>query len=271
MTADGVTVIDGLHCVVHSAADEKPTFLFVNALTGSTDHWETSIAPTLREAGYGTVSYNFRGQSQTRFNADDLLDETQIISDLQKIAAQCAPNAPILVGLSIGGLFAARAILAGTAASGLVLLNTLREPGLTLDWTNEAVFRAAQMGGSQLVMDLFLPMLLGPTALAGMREKCLGDSAYHPLATDSGIYKLVERSRQADWNVPYENLKLPTLVMTGLRDRVFLDREAVARLIARLPDAEEVTLPDVGHLIPVEAPTLVSHELLRFAAELGGS
>lgn len=257
--------INGLHCVAHTASAGQRTFLFVNALTGSTDHWEVGIAPALRAAGYGTVSYNFRGQVRTRFGDDDLLDEAQIVADLQDVASQRTVDAPILVGLSIGGLFAARAFLKGTPAAGLVLINTLRKPGLTLDWTNEAVYRAARLGGSQLVMDMFLPMLLGPDKLADMRANCLGETPYEPLAENSGILKLIERSRDADWDVPYENLDLPTLVITGGRDRVFLDRDAVSGLMQRLPDARQVELADVGHLVPVEDPAAVSDNLLQFA------
>lgn len=268
MADGGATEVDGLHCVAHAPAPGQKTFLFVNALTGSTDHWEAEIAPALRAQGYGTVSYNFRGQAHTKFSVDDALDEAQIVADLQRVASEKASDAPILVGLSIGGLFAARAILKGTAASGLVLLNTLRKPGLTLDWTNEAVFRAVRLGGSQLVMDMFLPMLLGSSTLAQMRDKCLGASAYEPLDAASGIYRLVERSRDADWDLPYEELALPVLAMTGLHDRVFLDRDAVARLLRRLPQASEITLPDTGHLIPVEAPQAVTDALLTFAAGL---
>lgn len=32
------------------------TFVFVNALTGSTDAWEAKVAPALRAGGFGTLS-----------------------------------------------------------------------------------------------------------------------------------------------------------------------------------------------------------------------
>jgi len=271
MGTDGETEVQGLHCVAHPAEPGKHTFLFVNALTGATDHWEGIIAPALRAEGHGTVSYNFRGQAKTTYGTEDALDEAQIVSDLQTIAGAKAPDAPILVGLSIGGLFAARAILKGTSACGLVLLNTLREPGLTLDWTNEAVFRAARLGGSQLVMDMFLPMLLGPEKLKDMRAACLGAGPYEPLAEESGIYKLMERSRDADWDVPYEALTLPVLVVTGGRDRVFLDRAAVDRIKTRLPDVRETVLPEAGHLLPVEAPDEIAEALKAFAKQVSAA
>ncbi|MEM8843316.1 MAG: alpha/beta fold hydrolase, partial [Pseudomonadota bacterium] len=90
-----------------------PTFVFVNALTGSTDHWEAVIAPALREAGFGTLSYNFRGQAESRFADGVELTDDLIIGDIQTLLAELAPERPILVGLSVGGLYAARAVLAG--------------------------------------------------------------------------------------------------------------------------------------------------------------
>ena len=53
---------DALYYLHHAPArDGAPTFVFVNALTGSTEAWEAAVAPALREAGFGTLSWNFRG------------------------------------------------------------------------------------------------------------------------------------------------------------------------------------------------------------------
>ncbi len=46
-----------------------PSFVFVNALTGNTQAWEAVVAPRLRDAGFGTLSYNFRGQDGSAFGA----------------------------------------------------------------------------------------------------------------------------------------------------------------------------------------------------------
>ncbi|MGI9405152.1 MAG: alpha/beta fold hydrolase, partial [Hyphomicrobiaceae bacterium] len=246
----------------------KQTFAFVNALTGSTEQWEAGIAPALRDHGYGTLSYNFRGQVNTAFTADDPLDEAQIIADLKTVLEARASDSTILVGLSIGGLLAARAILSGSPAVGLVLINTLRQPDLTLEWTNEAIYRAARLGGSQLVMDMFLPGLVGPKKLSELRANCLGDADYEPLPKDSGILRLIEKSRATGWDLPYEKLNLPVLVMTGLRDRVFLNRDVVSNLVERLPKPYHVEFPEAGHLIPAEDPDAVVDVLKRFAEDL---
>ena len=77
-------------------------------------------------------------------------------------------GAPGLVGLSISGLFAAQAHLAGAAADALVFINTLH--GLRLDWINRAMVAAATLGGSQLVMEMNLPHLVNPEMLAGAQK-----------------------------------------------------------------------------------------------------
>lgn len=251
-------------------ASRRHTFVFLNALTGNTGAWETEIGPLLRAAGFGTLAYNMRGQADSPFAPHDVLDENLIVADLKRLVREIAPPAPILAGLSIGGLFAARAILSGMPAEGLVLMNTLRKPGLGLAWINEAMARAARTGGTQLVMDMFLPMLVGADTLAKLRPNCLGEAPYQPLPETAGAMQLLGHGRTADWDVPYEKLRLPVLVMSGLADRVFYHAGDVAELMARLPDAREVRLETVGHLVPLEAGAETACHLIAFADHLEG-
>ncbi len=237
---------------------------FVNALTGSTAMWEAEIAPALRDAGYGTLAYNFRGQADSPFTSDSELDQALIVDDLRRLLAEIAPPHPVLVGLSIGGLFAAGAYLEGAAATGLVLINTLRRAGPRLEWINAATLRAAQVGGLRLLMDINMPLLVNAERLEQIRGDFLTEAPYEPLDPGHGHYNLLANSTRADWDLPYERLDLPTLVMTGLQDRVFFDRDDVEALYARLPRARRTELRNAGHLIPVERPGLTIEALLDF-------
>ncbi len=53
---------ESLYYIHNKPVDDNPTVVFVNALIGQTDMWEGAIGEVLRSAGYGTLSYNFRGQ-----------------------------------------------------------------------------------------------------------------------------------------------------------------------------------------------------------------
>ena len=200
------------------------TFIFYNALTGDTSNWETVIGPRLREAGHGTLAYNLRGQTNSMFSPGLKLDVDLIVDDAIGLLDEIKPPRPIMVGLSIGGLFAASAWLKGAEALGLVLINTLRQDGPRLKWIGDALVRAAEVGGLDLFRYLFLPLLMKEEWLATNRSNFLNPGPeYASLSPESGHYKLLaEAGREADWDLPYERLDLPVLAITGLQGHVFL-------------------------------------------------
>ena len=242
------------------------TFVFVNALTGNTGTWQhPEIGPRLRAAGYGTLAWNFRGQAQTRVDPQRALAPQLVVDDLRQLVAELKPPKPIVVGLSIGGLFAAQAVLAGMHAEALVLINTLRRPGPRLEWINQATAALARVGGTRLIMEANLPQLVNPDQLVAMRPAMFGKEPYQPMNRSDGLYRLIEGSIGTDWNFHWERLKLPVLAMTGLHDRVFYVPEDVEALVARLADCRRVVFKDAGHLIPIERPQAFSRALLEFA------
>lgn len=245
------------------------TFVFVNALTGNTTTWQhAGIGPLLRAAGYGTLAWNFRGQPETGFKTGTRLTPSLIVSDLVRVMAHVRPPKPILVGLSIGGLFAAQAHLAGAPAVGMVLINTLRKPGPRLAWINEAMVAMARAGGARLLMSANLPMLVNPEQLLAMRSTIMTGEPFVPMDPADGLFRLMEGSLETDWDFPWEKLDLPVLLMTGQHDRVFRVAADVAELTARLPRAESLEFDDAGHLIPIERPARFTEALLAFGARV---
>lgn len=245
------------------------TFVFVNALTGNTGTWQhADIGPALRAAGYGTLAWNFRGQAETRFGAQTALSPQLVVEDLQRVVAHAKPPKPIVVGLSIGGLFAAQAVLAGMPAAALVLINTLRKPGARLEWINQATVALARAGGTRLVMEANLPQLVNPDQLAAMRPGVFGAAPYQPMDRADGLYRLLEGSLATDWSFPWDQLKLPVLSMTGLHDRIFRVAADVDELSARIAGIQRVEFADAGHLVPVERPAAFAKALLEFARQI---
>lgn len=251
------------------SARDGLTFVLVNAITGDITQWR-ALGERLAAAGHGTLAWNFRGQAGSRFTPGTRLDAPLIVGDLRRLLDGLRPTRPVLVGLSIGGLYATRALSDGARAEALVLLNTLRKPGVRLDWINAAVVRMMEVAGPLLMRDLMTPLLFGPGWLEAHRRECLlPDTRYEPLDPASGQMELIRRMVEADWEVPWERLELPTLVVSGLQDRVFFDARDVAELAARLPRARRVDLPEAGHILPAEVPDRLADVLLAFARELG--
>ena len=211
-----------------------------------------------------------RGQANSKFSPGLKLDVNLIVGDAIGLLDEIKPPRPIMVGLSIGGLFAARAWLKGAEAFGLVLINTLRREGPRLKWIGDALVRAAMVGGLDLFRDLFLPLLMNYDWLATNRSNFLKPKPeYTSLSPQSGHYRLLaEAGREADWDLPYERLDLTVLVITGMQDHVFLEPDVVDNLFSRLPRGRRIDMPDAGHLIPAERPEALADSLLSFTKEV---
>ncbi|SUZ48864.1 uncharacterized protein METZ01_LOCUS1718 [marine metagenome] len=261
---------DGLYYEHDSPSDTgMPTFVFVNPVSGTTQQWQAEVGPALRDAGFGTLAYNFRGQPDSPFSAGKILNDTLISGDLRLLVDTIEIARPILVGLSIGGLFAAQTHLAGLAADGLVLINTLRKIGPRIAWINDAVVRVMEVGGPQLMADMMTPLLWGPNWLAANRANFIQpDTNYEPLDKDSGTYNLLKNMGAADWEIEYEKITCPVLIVMGLNDRVFFDANVIDELMARIPNAKRVDIEEAGHMLPIETPRPLIDSLLDFGRNL---
>ncbi|WP_127143933.1 alpha/beta fold hydrolase [Pelagibacterium montanilacus] len=263
---------NAIHAIHHRPQANLTTFVFANSMGASTEVWEPVIAPLLREKGYGTLSFDYRGQGKSRYGATALLEPDEIISDIGLVCERLQPQRPVLVGLSIGGMFAARAWLAGTRAEGLVLINTLRKPTAQTEWINTLEDRLIAIGGTELLFDVLRPVLSGRDELERMRPSHLREGGYYTAPPpDNPRLRLAHGVHKADWALPYEALMLPTLVLTGLHDRLFRIQEDVDELAARLPDATVITFPDGGHGLQAEHPERFVSALTAFSARKLGA
>jgi len=122
-------------------------------------------------------------------------------------------------------------------------------------------------GGVSLFLDALFPLLVNGEFAAQARDKFL-QGGYAPLPPEHGHMNLMRNAADTDWALDWSSLSLPTLVITGLQDRVFLDTEVVDRLAATLPDARREDWPEAGHLLPQEAPERLAESLARFGAEV---
>jgi pimeloyl-ACP methyl ester carboxylesterase len=251
------------------ASDDAVTFVFFNARTSDVTGWEAEIGPALRARGHGTLLWNFRGQQGSPFDAPEAISAQQIVADALSLLGNEAPRRPVYVGVSIGGLFAAQAHLAGEPCLGLLLINTLRRMGPRLEWVNAAAHRAALTGGGRLLQDLYLPAFAGETWLAAIRSNYLTGEPYRPLEPASGTALLLAASNGADWDLPWERLTMPLTVISGLQDLVFFDPVDVAVTCARMPDVLRIDIPDVGHLVSMERPQEIVDACLALARRIG--
>jgi pimeloyl-ACP methyl ester carboxylesterase len=191
----------------HEPGARDLTFVFVNALTGTSAMWEASIAPSLRERGYGTLAFDLPGQGASPLPAAGALTAETLTAATAGLVHALVPAKPVFVGLSIGGLFALQAHRRGTPAAGFVLINTLRKPGPRLAWITGAVARLARLGGGRRVRDAYAPLLFAAAWLAAHRGEALTPAACEGLGADAAERRLLEAGCGADGDVAYEDVR----------------------------------------------------------------
>jgi len=243
------------------------TFVMFNAMTQPHQAWDP-VVEVVHAAGHGSLRYDLRGQPGSTAAPELVLDVGRIVADAGALMAHVVPQRPVMVGLSIGGLFAARALLAGIAAEALVLVNTLRSPGPRLTWINHAVLRAAELGGGELVRDLYTPLLAGDALIDAVWPLAFPAAGYTALDQTSDLYRLMRDCRDADWDVPWEAINIPSLILTGQRDNVFRVPADVQRLAARIPRVHRVDFEHAGHLLPAECPLEFAETIISFVDAL---
>jgi len=244
------------------------TFVFINALTGSTSTWNGEIGTKIVAKGNGYLTYNFRGQENSRFDENIDLNTDVIVNDLCLLIEKLKLKNVILVGLSIGGLYAALALEKDIKILGLVLINTLRKNNLRLSWINENMVNVASYGGTSLLMDFNMPVIASPSFLKKMKPNALNPENYKGLDKNSGIYKLMKGSLTANWDIHWSKIDVPVLLMTGHHDKVFRVPNDIDDIANSIKKIERIEFPDCGHLIPLEKPTVFAEYIIKFAKKL---
>ncbi|SIO11431.1 alpha/beta fold hydrolase [Vannielia litorea] len=250
------------------AENGRQTFLFVNSSGAKAAVWEQDIAPGLHAHGYGVVTVDFRGQGRTEFSAQSTFEQDEIVSDLRRVIEHLGLERIILVGLSIGGLHAARLWQTGSPCDALVLVNTLRKKGPLTEWIAELEHRLMDLGGERLLHDAFRPVTVSTRQLGNIRPRFLTPEPYAPLPEGHPRNRISAASRHVDWGFPWETIDVPVLVLTGLHDRLFRVQADVDELTASIPRAETVEFPDEGHALHTENPTRFVEELARFGERI---
>lgn len=176
----------------------------------------------------------------------------------------------MFVGLSVGGLYAAKALLGEDSypCRGLVLINTLREIGSRLSWINAALVRLAETGGLDLLRDVYSPLLLGEEWQAQNRKGFLKRGGYTPIEQSDGAWHLLKAGENTTWDVNWADITVPTLNITGLQDQIFRNDEVIAKLLTQFQNIKAVEYADAGHMVPAETPERLAQDILKYVERL---
>ena len=239
-----------------SAAGRGPLVLFLHGIGGHRRHWLSQLEAF--SGHYTAAAWDARGYG----DSDDYegpLEFSAFTRDVVRVIDHFRQPKAHLVGLSMGGRIARNVALAHPErVASLTLANS--SPGfdaLSPDEVRRFVAeRKARTPDS-------LKNLLGSKAEPGAYEALL--TGFSALRQESYL-KTLEASVAQDRAAPLEDIRAPTLVVTGSQDRVY--PPALARDMAgRIPGARLVEIEGAGHLTNLEQPARFNQAVLEFLKE----
>ena len=247
---------------------DNPVVLMLHGGAQTRHSWREA-AQALAAAGRYAITLDLRGHGQSGWAADGRYDLAAFAADLRAVLTQMQTR-PVVVGASLGGFVALKAMADGGAAlaSGLVLVDAaptmspegrralggvLRRHAAGFASLDDAVQAAREVApaGRDIDADLLRRQLRhdehgrwfwmwDPAFLEGFNEREFQD---------------LERSASS--------LKLPTLALYGSQSRIITEPE-VARFQELMPGAEFARIEDAGHLLAAERFESFNASLLEF-------
>ncbi|MFI5361008.1 MAG: alpha/beta fold hydrolase [Elusimicrobiota bacterium] len=239
--------------------------VLLHAFPMSSAMWEPQL-PVLKP--FRVILPDFRGFGATPLSAPWFVEHA--VDDLFETLTAAGVEKAVLVGLSMGGYAALRAVEKKPArVKALVLCDTRAEA----DANENKIKRAAAVDfvrahGTAPFLDPFLNDSLAPKtktekpkAVEFLRSVALRSS---PEAVMAALAALAAR---ADMTAALSGIKVPTAVFVGSQDKITpLPLAEVLR--TRIPGAELHVIPDAGHFSNAENPEAFNDRLVSFLNRL---
>jgi len=262
----------------HSASDRreglvglaaaKPTLVFLHGIGGRASGW-AAIQQACAQAGYASLAWDMPGYGDSPMiepcTFDGLADALAALMDAQQL------QQAVLVGHSLGGMVALQMWARHPErVAGLVLAAS--SPGFgqgSGDFQKAFIAqRLAPLEAGQSMAEV--AQILVPTMVApgydgpglAQAKACMGSIT--PAAYKAALSALVQFEQRCAW----PTITAPTLCIAAEHDRTAAPT-VVQRMAEKIPHAQYLCLPGVGHLLTFEQPDSFAHALLPFLRSFG--
>ncbi len=251
---------------VRTGGRSGTTLVFVHYWGGSADTWNDVLAHLPSEQR--TVRFDQRGWGGSRALPGPYHLE-QLADDLTRVVDVCVPGPFLLIGHSMGGKVSQ--LVAGRRPAGLsgVFLVAPAPPEPPATVTEEYRRGLSHAYDSAETVRHALDQVLTATPLSEtVRARAERDSL---AAGCAARQEWPLRGIAQDITRTVRGIAAPVTVLAAENDVVEPPSVLRQHLLPHIRGATLTTVPEVGHLLPVEAPGAVAKALGEFAAFLDGT
>jgi 3-oxoadipate enol-lactonase len=246
---------------------EGPAILFIHGYPLNRSMWREQ-ANALE--GFRRIAPDLRGMGQS--DAPDLGYGMAIYAaDLAALLDALGVDDVVLCGHSMGGYIAFEFLRTWRSrVRGLILIDSRAEAD-TPDGrrARDAAAASARDGGAAAIAETMLPKMLAPATMLHQPEtveRIRGVMASTPVPGIVGALAAMRDRVGSEPLLPTLS-DVPTLVLVGEEDGLTPPDQARAMAQA-IPGARFATIPDAGHLPPVEQPSATTRILREFLGSL---
>ena len=244
-----------------------PVLFFLHGMNGNSRSWASSfllLRSDFRVIALDAPSFGFSD------SFGDSVEDYQ--SAAKALIRGLGVQDAIVIGHSMGGLVATKLATDPEASiSGLILssshlgfglpkgeplmarysnrIQVLNKNSADAEYTMERAKRSTPEGTHEDVIK-FLADVAGNTRIEGIR--------------DGG-----RMSQETDNTIACEEINAPVLLLTGSKDSI-ISTEMHAALVAALPNADKVVIPEAGHASYAEYPDIFNQHVKEFAEKVWG-
>ncbi len=260
--------INGAQLLVVAEGDDRALpVVFIHGFPFSHAMWQAQVAAVSRD--YRAIAYDVRGLGESSVGDGQYTIEGHV-DDLLGLLDQLAIARAVVVGLSMGGYIALRALERNPERfAGAVLCDTRSDADTDEGRIARAVAsRKVKVSGAQAFADEFIPKVFAPASLQRLPEAVeliRGVIARTPPLAIAGT--LLALACRTDTTASLARIEVPTLIMVGEHD--LITPPAVAQAMhARIPGSQYRVVPQAAHMSPLENPEVVNAHLLEFLGRL---
>ena len=253
----------------HDAHGVGPTLVLLHAFPLDRSLWD-GVASPVAAAGWQVLVPDLPG-----FGADDepAASIDAMADRVAELLQRRSVHSAVIGGCSLGGYVAlAFAEHYPEQTAGLILVDTKASADDDAARANRARIaeQVERSGSTAALAATQADALLAPVTRARHPEVAvwLRDTvlAQRPATVAATQRAMAARPARFD---ALRALRVPVLCMRGADDRIASAADQAA-MVAAAGDALDVTLPDAGHLLPVEQPQAVVDQVVAFLAQVRG-
>ncbi len=253
-----------IHYEIQGNLESKKTIVFLNGLSQSTLSWIITTPHFKNDFKIVLIDFIFQGQSDREGEARSF---NQHAKDVECVLKEIKCDKIILAGLSYGSLVAQHfAVLYPQYLEKLILISTFAHKTPYYDAIELAWWRALELGGYPLMLDIMLPSVLSEEYFKNplIPIDLMKQARQEVNGEKQALFNLMQATKdRPDFREQLQKISTPTLVVQGEKD-LLLPVHLALEVCKNIKGSILKIIPAAGHTLNLEAVPQMCKEIKDF-------